>query len=417
MIGSSLKAQIESGESLDKISAVVGNEIIMLSDIKARLIMMKQSNPSMNIETKEAKKEVLDMVINEKLILMKAIEDSVEANEEEIDARWNVLLRQLLAQFGSEKRIEDVYGMSISRMKFDYRDEIRKNIISQKLSQMKFGNIKCTPKEVEDFYERYKDSLETIPPTAEYYHIVKYVGADSNTKGNTYRLAMKIRDSLLTGGDFADFAERYSDDAMSAKEGGNLGITTRGMLIKEFEKTAFGLQVGEISLPVETPFGYHIIETLYKKNDTIRTRHILLKIGVTEQDKEIVVNALNEIKQRVEEGEDFEAIAKNESEDLQTKGFGGFIGRIPLSQTPQGLSSSVLELKAGEISEPELYNSGENRSAYHIIYKKRIIDSHEPNLKEDYESIQKLATMEKRQKSIQEYIDKLRAELYWEIKE
>jgi len=409
--------QVESGQTLDKIVAVVGKQIIMQSDIDARITLMAQQNPSLDINDAEIRKQVLDAFINEKLIITKAIEDSVVVTDEEIDQRLETVLQDLVRRYGSEKRIEDIYGLSIARLKFEYRDEIKKSLLSQKIGQMKFSDIKCSPQEVKEFFEEYKDSLELVPPQIEICHIVKYVKPEQSAKEKAYALAEKVRDSILDGGDFAEFARRYSGDPGSAADGGNLGWFNKGSLFPEFEKAAFALQVGETSIPVETPFGYHLIQTIEKKKDALLTRHILFRFEQSDDEKEKVKQELLELKERAENGESFEELAKEYSDDKDTRGFGGLIGKLGKASLPVYLAEAVKDLQEGCICEPVPYGADPTKPGYNIVYLKKSYPAHKPTLEDDYKQIEQIAAMQKRQRLYLEWIEKLRKEMYWEIKD
>ncbi len=410
-------SQVESGQTLDKIVAVVGKQIIMQSDIDARITLMAQQDTSLDIQDAEIRKQVLDAFINEKLIITKAIEDSVEVTEEEVDQRLEIVLQDLVRRYGSEKRIEDIYGLSIARLKFEYRDEIKKSLLSQKIGQIKFSNVKCSPQEVEGFFKEYQDSLQMVPPQVEVCHIVKYVKPEESAKKKAIDLANKVRDSILDGGDFAEFARRYSGDPGSAADGGNLGWFDKGSLFPEFEKAAFALQVGETSLPVGTPFGYHLIQTIDKKKDALLTRHILFRFEQSNDEKEKVKQELLELKKRAESGESFEELAKEYSDDKDTRGFGGLIGKLDKENLPVNIATAVKDLKEGCICDPVPYGNDPTKPGFNIVYLKKIYPEHKPTLDEDYKQIEQIAAMQKRQKLYLKWIEELRKEMYWEIKE
>ncbi len=408
---------LTEGQTLDKIVAIVGEEIIMQSDIDGKLAILKQQNPGIDVKDTTIRKQVMDAAINEYLVVTKAIEDSVIITEDEINNEWERFKSDLVSYYGSYKRIEDIYGMSISRIQYEYRDIARKQLLSQKLQQEKFGNIKISPKEVEDFFEEYKDSLPQVPKQVELYHLVKYTTASQTAKEETYEYAKRIRDSIVNGGLFSDFAKRYSQDPGSAASGGELGWFSKGKLLIEFEKAAFELVPGQTSMPVETPFGYHIIQTLAKNKDSVMTRHILLRIGQSEDDKNSVLEYLKSFKDSVASGKDFEILAKKYSEETSSKGFGGSLGTMPLEQIPLSFKEQVLSIKVGEITEPLPYNIDPSKPAYHIIYKKREIPEHAPNLKDDFKILDQKALVHKKMKIYEDWINQLRSELYWEIKE
>ena len=411
-----LKAQLRKGSSFDKVVALVGKDLILQSDIDQNMAILLQSNPTLKFDDKDLRQRVLDNLINEKLMVLKAYEDSIEVSDEEISQRWNEFLSGMIRQYGSEKRVEDVIGKSLNRAKYEYTDLIKQRLLVDKISQAKFANIALSRKEVEEFYETYKDSVKNVPPKLSLYHIVKNVKVSNDVKNQTYEKALKIRDSILAGGDFGEFAKKYSSDPGSATDGGNLGWFDKGKLFPEFEKAAMSLQKGEISMPIETPFGYHIIQTLDKKKDALNTKHILFKIGLSDENTNEVIKYLEELKVLHKNGELFEELAKKHSDDKDTKGFGGFLGKLQLDEMPPNLRDVISELQLGEVSKPLPYGADPLKPSLHIIYKKEYIAEHKMNLTDDYKSIEQLAMVAKRQKLMSDWFIQLRKELYWELR-
>ena len=168
-------------------------------------------------------------MVNEKLILARALEDTmISVNEEDVTAQLDALIAQRVEQVGSEKKLEDLYGMPINRMKREFRDETRKQLMVQQLQQMKFGSIQPSRREVDEFYEQYKDSLPKVPEELEVYHIYRVPKVGEGIRSEIRAKAQRVLDSLKAGGDFADFARRYSEDAGTAGTGGELGFVRRG---------------------------------------------------------------------------------------------------------------------------------------------------------------------------------------------
>lgn len=410
-------AQVENGEALDKVVAVVGNEVILLSDIKGQLALMASQNPNMNPNDPALYKQILDGIINEKLLVVKAVEDSVQVSDEQIDARWQVFLQSLIQQVGSEDRIEQIYQKSVSRLKFELRDEIRNKLLSTGLMQQKFAGVSATSREIQEFYAKYKDSLQIVPPQFEIFHITKIVEPDTSSRNNAYSLAKKVRDSILKGGDFAGYAQTYSGDPGTASLGGDLGWTEKGKFVPEFEKAAFALQTGETSMPIESPFGYHLIQTLDKRKESVHTRHILFKIQQSGADKERAKAYLDSIRTAVAKGASFQEMAKLYSDDKDTKGFGGYVGKLSKKEIGIALAESLEKLKDGEISEALPYQVSSTKQALEIVYKKRFIAEHKATLEDDYKFVEAYALEYKRMNLYTEFIKQLRAELFWEIKD
>ncbi len=408
----------EEGDTLDKIAAIVGNEVVMQSEVKTQILMMAQQNPQIDIEDKKLYDRVLDDIISQKLIITKAIEDSVVVTDDEVEQRWDYFLQSVIAQYGSEKRVEQVYQMSIGGIKNEYSDQIRKSLLAQKLTQQKFMDIKVTPREVQDFYNQYKDSLPDVPRKIEVSHIVKNVTASNTAKDGALKKAKLIRDSILNGQvTFADMALRHSDDPGTREDGGDLGWFDKGKLVPEFEKAAFQLQEGQISMPVESPFGYHLIQTIEKKPDAINTRHILIKLDESNDDRDATIKFLQELKKEiVENGKEFDVLAKQFSDDKDTRGFGGVLGSFALEELPPNLASTLNNMKVGEISDPAPYMADPSKQAYHIVLKKKVIESHKPDLDQDFKELERRAKIKKQMEAQQKWIEKLKKELYWEKK-
>ena len=403
-------------DSMEGIVAIVGREIVLKSDVDGQMEIMAQRDPKVSRKDPALRQAVLDQLINERLIMTKAIEDSVEVTEDEITQRMEYQLQSLIQQFGSEKRIEDMYGMSMARIRREFRDEIRKRLLVEKMQQKQFADIKATRADVEGFYERYRDSLPSIPERVDLYHIVKYVKPSAEKNKEAEALALRIRDSIVKGGSFSEFARRHSADPMSAANGGDLGTVEKGKFVPSFESAAFALSPNEISAPVESPFGWHVIQLISKTSTTMTTRHILIRVSQSEADRDSAKAQLLRMKQAVELGDSFEKIAREYSDERETQGFGGAMGQIELSRLPEDMRSAINALKDGSVSDPMPYAADPTKPGYHILYRKRLIPAHKPSVDDDYKQLEQMASFEKKQRLEQEWILKLRRELYWEVK-
>ncbi len=402
--------------SVEGIIAIVGREIILKSDVDGQMEVLAQRDPKISKTDPTIRKAILDQLINERLVMTKAVEDSIEVSEEEITQRMEYQIQTLVQQFGSEKRIEDLYGMSMARIRREFRDEIRKRLLVEKMQQKQFGSVKATRADVELFYNRYRDSLPMAPERIDIYHIVRYVKPSEEKNKEAQDLALRIRDSLVKGGSFSDFAKRYSSDPMSAANGGDLGTVERGKFVPAFESAAFALSPNEISQPVESPFGWHIIQLIAKTTNSITTRHILIRVSQSDADKDSAKAFLQQLRTRVVAGESFEALAKQFSEERETQGFGGAMGQIELARLPDEMRTTLTTLPDGGVSEPMPYAADPTKPGFHILYRKRIIAAHVPSIDEDYKQLEQMATYEKKQRLEQEWMEKLRRDLYWEIR-
>ncbi len=407
--------QLRSSETLDMIVAIVGNEIIMKSTLDGELMLMAERDKSIDIDDENLRKLVLDELINRKILITKAEEDSITISDALVEERWNIYQNDLLNYFGSIERIETVYKKSINRLKLEVRDEIKKMLMSQQLEIKHLGEINATEKDINDFFKVYRDSLPVVPEQLELYHIVRYIYPDTISKKNTASLAKMVRDSIVNGLiSFEEAVERYSADIGTSKSGGDLGWAAKGKFVREFERAAFLLQNEEISLPVESPFGFHLIQMLEKEKDSIHTRHILFKLMQSDTDVSKVKSLLDSLKSIATE-DNFTKLAMDFSEEKETKGFGGSLGRFAINEYPQSVAEAVKNIKDGEVSEPTFYQIDPTKPGMNIILRKSTIPAHKPTLEQDYNFLKRYAVEYKRMNLKKEWLKKLRNEIYWEI--
>ena len=398
---------------LDRIAAVVGKEIILLSDVDAQVEFYVFNN-RIDPNTPGLRQQVLDAMINEKLILSKALDDTtISVSDDEINNELDAAIAQRIQQIGSEKRLEELYGMPTSRMKREWRDEMRKQILTSKLWEIKKNAIAPSRRETEDFFGAYKDSLPKVPEEFELYHIFKIPQVGEATKNAVRQRARAILDSIRSGGDFGDFARRYSEDAGSASSGGDLGFARRGQFVKEFEEVVFSLKESQLGDVAETPFGFHIIQLLERRGESVHARHILFKVKQDTAGADSAVAFLKSLRDSAMQGSSFFELASRYSEDKESAPVGGLLGRFSVDQFDKSLRETVKDLKSGEISEPTEVAYGTS-TGYHIVYVKRRIPEHATNLEDDWKRIEQFAAANKRNIEYQRWIAQLRSEIYWE---
>ena len=224
-----------------------------------------------------------------------------------------------------------------------------------------------------------------------------------------------ILDSIHAGGDFAAFAKRYSTDPGSAASGGDLGWEKRGVFVREFEETVFGLKENEISTIVKTQFGFHIIQLLGRRGESVHARHILMKIDKGPASDSAAMDTLQVLRKRALKGESFSDLAIKYSEDEDTKTIGGDLGTLAAEQLQPDFAAQIKDMKAGEISEPLRTVVGSSYG-YHIIWMRKRTAPHIINLKDDFKRIEQLALYMKRNKQNAQWIDELKKTIYVDIR-
>jgi len=411
-----LTAFIYSQEVIDKIVAVVDDEIIMKSELEFRVELLAAQN-NLNAGTPGFKQNVLNSLIEEKLVLAQANLDSIIVSDEEVNSRINYQIDMFIQQYGSQEKVEQVYGMSVEKIKREMRDEVRKNLMIQRLREKNFANVESSRKEVEDFFRTYKDSLGIIPEKVKISHIYRNPKASDEVKKKSHELAEAILDSVKAGVDFAVLAKKYSEDPGSAAQGGDLGFVKRGIFYPEFESAAFSLEPNEISDVVESPAGFHIMQLLEKRGESVHTRHILIKIKTDDKADINTIDFLSEIRDSIlMDKKTFAAFAKRYSEDKETAVFGGELGTFYMNQLDKTLLDAVSKLKEGEISFPRRIEYAPGNYGYHIVYLKERVPQHTASLETDYDEIKKISDEYKRQERYKEWIDDLKEKIYWEVR-
>lgn len=403
-------------EVLDRIVAVVDNEIILESELNFRTEMMA-ARQRLNPKDPKVKKQILESMVEEKLLYAQAELDSIEVTDDQVDQQLDYQINYYIQQYGSKEKVEEIYGMSIDRIKRELRADTRKNLMAQMVQQQKFGKVEVSRKEVEDFYNKYKDSLGVVPQKYEIAHIFINPQKGERIKKKAYELALQLLDSIKKGADFAELARKYSNDPGSAKQGGDLGYVKRGVFYPEFESAAYALEKGELSGVIESPVGFHIIQMLDRRGEAIHTRHILIKLKSDSEADLKAIDFLNELRDSIVRGVNtFEYYAKKYSDDKETAPYGGKLGTFDIGQLDKQMLDVVSQLKEGEISYPKRLDVDPVTYGYHIVKLYKKIPEHKPNLETDYEDIKRLAEYEKKQKLYSDWMAELKNKIYWEIR-
>lgn len=413
LIAGSLLAQ---SNVIDKVVAVVDNEIILQSELEFQASVYA-SQRSMDPKSPELKNQILNAMIDEKLVYAQAELDSIVVTDAEVNQRIEYQLNVLKQQYGSEANIEKMYGMSLEKIKRELRDDVRKNLMVQKLREKNFAPVEASRREVEEFYQTYKDSLGMIPEKLRIYHIFRNPKTTDRLKNQYREFAQAVLDSIKQGASFEEMAKKYSEDPGSKAYSGDLGFVKKGVFYPQFEAAAFALEVGQISDIVETPVGYHIIELLERRGESIRTRHILFKFKTDEGADLETIEFLTEIRDSIVKGVNtFQYYAKKYSEDKETAPFSGDLGTFYINQLDKNLLDIVSKMKQGEISFPKRIDYGQGTYGYHIVFLQSRIPQHPPSLEEDYAELKRLADEYKKQKQYEEWVASLRNKIYWEVR-
>jgi peptidyl-prolyl cis-trans isomerase SurA len=403
-------------QMVDGVVAMVGQEIILKSEVEQyaqSYVIQNKINVVSNPEIlNNLKKEVLERLIEQKILLTKADEDTIVAADREVDRYLEEQIRTMVERVGSEAQLEAAFDSPIKKIRRDMRKEIESRLKIETLRRKKFQDLKISRREVEEFYAAYKDSLPSIKETIDISHILKQVkpGGASADKGLTRIL--EIKQKLDAGADFNEMAKEYSEDPATAARGGDLGFIKRGDLVKEYEEVAFNMEPGQISDVVQSQFGYHLIKLIEKRGEKVNSAHILIQLKPTEEDENRVVGELEEIRGRIIGGESFETLAVEFSDDENVVNDKGHLGTWELDKLaiPE-IKAIVSNMQAGDISQPFKTSYG-----YHIVRLNMHNQPRLPSLEEDWEEIKNMALNYKMEKAYRDWITVLREDIPIEYK-
>jgi peptidyl-prolyl cis-trans isomerase SurA len=418
-------AQVQAQTLLDKIVARVGGEVLLFSDVEENISLMASRNPNL---PPDAACYLMEQLLVQKLLLNQAKLDSLDVSEEEVDAQFNARFEQILGMMNNDpKQFEEYYGQSIPEVRERYREDMKNQMLAERMQQKIIGDVTVTPSEVKRFFAAIpQDSLPYFNSEVEIGEIVIVPKANATSVAEARQKAEEYRQRIVEGGEkFEALASKYSDDKGSARMGGDLGWQKRGALVPEFEAAAYNLDDNGISGVVETEFGFHLIQLLERRGNRIHTRHILIKPEITAGDLEATHNRLDSVRQLVaNDSITFEyAVRKFSSDKTQSYNNGGLMLNPKTGNTffevgdldPE-VYFTIDTLGVGGISAPVEFSAPQTgETTYKAILLKSRTEPHKANLSEDYSRIKEAALNEKKNSAVEKWVQKTVAKTHIEI--
>ena len=406
---------------IDKTVAVVGNEMISVSQIEEEVQVMRAQGMASD---RNIRCELLEQMMTAKLFLIQARLDSLTVNNDMVESELRNRVDNIRTQLGGDENVEKYFGKPLYRLRQEWRQTLQDQSLTQQMQQNVASSVsELTPYDVQKYVEA-TDSLDlpVVPIKYQLSQICIYPDREAANLAVKERL-LAIRERIMNGEKFSVLAMIYSQDPGSARRGGELGMASKSVFWPAFSDAAMALKPGIVSQIVETPDGFHIIEVLEKKGDMFNARHILLKPEYTAEDREKAFKTLDSLKTELTNGAvSFDLAARFYSQDPATRTNGGQMADpstgssyFEIDQLKPEDYNAIKDLKEGEISEPFESRDNEGRSGntvYKIIKVDKIIPAHTASFSEDYTMLSEQAQNERAMNAIDEFIKKKISETY-----
>ncbi len=403
-------------ETVDKIIAVVGDRVILASELTGQVqlaALQSGHQPKTEAELEKLKTEILDQMISDQLFLLAAQEDtSISVRDEEVDQALDDHIARISQNFDSNDeflRALAAEGLTVRELKRRYRQDVENQILKQRYIQKKLASVAISRHEVEEFYAAYSDSLPVQPEAVKLAHILLKIEPSRQIEDSVAALAAELRRQVLNGADFAAISSQYSSLGAGAN-GGDLGFVSREDVVPEFARAAFNLSVGDISGVIRTQFGYHVIKCEGEQGTRLHLRHILLAVEPSAEDTQKVMTLADSLLQEARSGADFAQMAKIFSADNNSRAQGGELGWFAIADLPPVFAAAAAGWKTpGEYKGPILSEYG-----VHILKLLDYREEHPLTLEEDYDDIKEMARQQKTARMIDEWIADLKKKTHIE---
>ncbi len=409
-------------EKVDGVVAVVGDYIVLDSDIDLEFIQLK----AQGIDTKNITRcELFGKQLEDKLYAHQAIQDSIVVTDAEVNSYMNEQIDAMVEQVGGMDKVLKFYKKkNEDEFRTYFYDVIKMNKLTSQMQKKIIDEVSITPEEVRNFFKGIPaDEIPTFGAEMEVAQIVVKPVITEEEKKRVIEKLKEIRQDVLNGSSFFSKAVLFSEDPGSSSNGGLYKMNRKTAFVKEFKDVAFSLAEGEISEPFETEFGYHIIMVEKIKGQEVELRHILMSPKVSSQAIKDAKEKIEAIRTKIINKEiSFADAAKSSSDEKETKNNGGVLlnpktleSRFELTKMDPALYNQVAELKEGEVSLPILEEARSGGKFYKIITVNNRFEEHQADFSIDYLKIKELALRDKQIKEIAKWTDEKIKETYIKI--
>ena len=401
---------VVQAQSIDKIQAIIGSEILLISDIENQYNQILSQGV---IETENIRCDIIDELLFQNFLIHHAkIDSTIEVNQDDVEAEVSNRISFFESQLGSISKVEEYFRRSIESMKDELSMIVKDQFYSQKKQSSIINDVKITPNEVKEFLSTLNDDeIPLVPLKLELSQLVILPKLSEEKQQAIKDKLNAFRKRIYNGEDFKVLAALYSDDG-SANNGGELGFMKREDLVPEFSRAAFKLKKDEISEVVESQYGFHIIQMIERRGEQINVRHILIKPKFSSLSLKNASDKINSIKKDIDSLIISFDKAIIEFSDDDSKNNGGLIinakdgtTQFTIEELDPSIRYLIEKMNEGEISSPSLTKSNDgSQAAYRIIKLNRRIAEHKANIFDDFDLLKDFALANKKQKVLDKWL-------------
>ncbi|MCF7806974.1 MAG: peptidylprolyl isomerase [Candidatus Marinimicrobia bacterium] len=408
---------LQAQQLIDGVAAIVGEKAILYSEVEqvTQLFAMQSRIPSYSSPEviQQLRSRALEELLNQQVLLEYARQETIEVEDRAVQMQLDQSLQSIEMQYGSLNKAAEAFGVDRFKIKSYYEDQIRNNLLVERVKMELFSDIKVSRREVEDFYETWQDSFPDKNPQVDFSILSLNVEIGDDEMEQLKRQLTDIKKDIKAGTlSFEDAAKQYSKDPGSAANGGDLGFIGKGVFVKPFEEAAFAMKPGTLSGPVETQFGIHLLKLHEKTDNQVHVSHILLVPEADESDRQRTSEKLQAIRDLIISGDStFVDMVNAYATDDMVIARDGRMGMTDISLLPEDIHDLLLNIPLESLSMPVF-----SADQYHIIKVHERTPGGKVNLDDHWAEVETMAVEFKKRDRYEYWINDQRARMYIQIK-
>lgn len=412
-----LAPPVHAADVVEGVAVVVGDEIILKSELDEQVafyLIQAQVDPADTAKVSQAKKEILDRMIDAKVIVNEARKRQLTISKQELDQAVEDAVKEVKTRMGSEEKFKlelEKEGLNEEKLRDKYRQELESQLLAMRLVEREVrAKVKVTDQDVDNFYKERKQDLPKKPAEVTLAQIVILAETDSVVDRKARDRAEQVLRAIREGQNFEKLAAQYSDDP-SAENGGDVGVVQKGDFEESFEKAAFVLEPDQVSDLVRSRFGYHIIKMVEKSDQGYHVKHILIKVVPTDEAEQKARSLATELRKRIEAGESFEGIATKYSQDKESAAKGGVVGSYPADGLAPAVKAAIKGIPEGGVSEVIPLDVG-----YHMLKVVAKTPEREYTYDEIKDQLRQMVIQERMQNKYEQWLAEIKKKTFIDVK-